>query len=660
MSTPPSPYGAWPSPISARDVFATSTASASPITDGADVYWTEARPADAGRLTLVRRRAGATEDVSLPGHNVRSRLHEYGGGSHAAADGLVLYVEFATQQVWRVAPGEEPRPITPPSDGLVRLAAFAIDHRRGVAYCVREDQRDTALEPVTSLVRISLDGPNHDLGTVLVAGRERPRALTSDEQADVESPPDFVLDPALSPDGARLAWVTWNHPNMPWDGSWLRVGELDAAGDLVSHRLVAGAEDAAVEPAVWLDDHRITFVSHESGWGNHVVADLTADLVVRAHAEEVDYGAPRWQAGMSAYAGLPDGRIATVRVVDGADELALLDPATGEATQVPTSATAIAGLHVVDAGHVVAHTGRPDAPATVSLIDLADGTTTPLAPAEDDPDPAWVSLPTSVWWDSPAGEPTQGFLYPPANPDMVPPEGARPPLIVSLHGGPSGRATPVYTAQRAYWTSRGFAVLDVNYGGSTGFGTAYRCRLEGQWGVVDVRDAVAGVRHLADAGLIDPERTVIRGGSAGGFSVLAALTSSDVFRAGASYFGISDLVTLVEDTHKFESRYPQRLIAPWPEGREVYVERSPLTHVDRLAVPLILLQGDDDRVVPPAQAELMARVLRDKGLPHELVMYAGEGHGFRDPATNIDALERELAFYQRVFRLVSDVSPAGS
>lgn len=656
------PAGAWPSPITARDVYAGRVERSAPTTDGDDEYWTESRPEAAGRVALVRRRAGAVAEVSLPTHSVRSRLHEYGGGSYAVHDGLVLYSDFATQQVWRVRDGEDPRALTPASDAEVRFAAFWIDPGRGVAFCVREDQRDPALEPVTSLVRLDLEGPNDDFGTVVVAGRERPRDVGAELPADVDSPPDFVLDPVLSPGGRRLAWVSWNHPSMPFDGTWLRVGDLDDTGDLTTSVVLAGDPETCVEPASWLDDDRLVFVSHASGWGNLHLADLSgaAPQVRPVHREDVDHGARPWQARERTTAVLPDGRVVTRRTVDGTGSLAVLDPGSGTTTAVPSPVTYVRDIWPVDADHVLASAAFADRGSAVVRIDLRDGTTTPLVPGEEDPDPAWVSIPRSVWWDGTDGERTQGFLYPPTNPDASLADGERPPLVVELHGGPTGMSPPHYAPSTAFWTSRGFAVLDVNYGGSTGFGEAYRRRLDGRWGIVDVQDAVSGVRHLAAEGLADPDRAVIRGGSAGGYSVLAALTSSDVFTAGASYFGISDLVTLVEDTHKLESRYPHRLIAPWPAGRDVYVERSPLTHVDRLAVPLILFQGTDDRVVPPEQARLMAAVLAEKGLPHELVMFEGEGHGFRDPENNSRALETELAFYLRVFGLGDGVTPPGS
>lgn len=653
-------YGAWPSPLSASEVYRGSVNRLAPRATGGTAYWLEARPGDAGRLTLVRDRGNGPEDVSLPGHNVRTRFHEYGGGEHAATrlpDGrdLVLYVAFGTQQVWRVADGEEPRPITPASEGAVRYAGFLIDLRRGAVLALREDQRDASVEPVTSLVRLDLDGPNDDFGLELVAGRRRPVG-GPEEPADVSSPPDFVLDPVLSPDGTRLAWLSWNHPNMAWDGTWLRVARLDEAGtSLRDEIVVAGGLDEAIEQPRWLDPERLLFLSDRTGWSNFHEASLAgSEPAVRVVTEvEVEFGLPRWVPRMSSYDLLPDGRVVTTVAVEGSLRPALLDLGTGRYSVVPSEATYVREAHALDARRVLALVARPTAAADVVVLDLDTGAVDPLVPS-DTPHADLASPPEFVEWPvggTSGGETANGFLYAPLNPAATAPPGTRPPLIVTLHGGPTAAATPGYTAERTFWTSRGFAVLDVNYAGSVGFGRAYRQRLEGAWGVAEVDDCVAAVRHLAETGRIDPAKALIRGGSAGGFTTLAALTSSDVFAAGCSLFGISDLGALARDTHKLESRYLWRLVAPWPEGEEVYAARSPLNRLDGLRTPLILLQGSDDRVVPPVQAELLADALREKGLPVALVMFEGEGHGFRDPENKTRALEAELSFYTQVLGL---------
>ena len=664
-------YGAWASPFSARGTVSAGTTRATPVVDGASVWWLEARVADAGRLTLVRGGVGVEPvQVSAPGANVRTAFHEYGGGAVGVGGldgGLALYVDLADHRVHRVdvGPGTdagsgrvgESRPITPAIDGQVRWSCFRIDAARGVAFCLREDQRDSAVEPVTSLVRIDLDGPNEDLGVELVLGKRRPvDAGESSEGGGGDAGPDFVLDPVLSPDGGRIAWLAWDHPNMAWDGTWLWVASVDEAGDLHDARVVAGGESESVEQPRWLSADRLVLLSDRTGWSNLYTLDVSGgdgELVALA-PEEHDFGQPRWTPDQSSYDLLPDDRIVTTRFADGFARVCLLDPTTGEVTEVPTEVTGVFDLRSVGRHHATCRATFADRPADVVTIDLRDGTTRPLAGDADGPDPAWVSTPEAVSWRSSAelggdGATAHGFLYPPTNPEVVAPAGDLPPLIVTLHGGPTAAAPAAYTRSRTFWTSRGFAVLDVNYAGSTGYGRAYRERLAGQWGVAEVADVASGARHLAEQGRVDATKVAITGGSAGGYTTLAALTSTDVFAAGASHFGVSDLAALARDTHKLESRYLDGLVAPWPEGEDVYTARSPIHHVDRLATPLILLQGSEDTVVPPSQAELMFAAVRAKGLPVALVMFEGEGHGFRDPANQARALESELSFYGQVF-----------
>lgn len=649
-------YGAWPSPIAAADVHSSRLVRTMPATDGGTAYWLEVRPDDDGRSTLVRQ---GGEDVSARGHDVRTRFHEYGGGAYAVHDGVVLYVEFSSQRVWRTAAGAEPRPITPECGGRVRFAGFRIDLARGVAFCLREDQRDPGVEPVTSLVRLDLDGPNDDFGVTVVAGRERP-VDGPELPADVDSAPDFVLDPVLSPDGSRIAWLSWNHPNMAWDGTWLRVAALDEAGDLAGRPVVvAGGETEAIEQPAWLEDDRLLFLTDRTGWSGFAVADLSGSepVVGLLTDSPVDHGRPRWTPGTSSYC-LVAGRVVTLRIVEGRSTLALLDPSTGAVSDLPSGLSFVRQLAALDDGTVLVEAHRPDAPPELVLVAVDDGSVRPVFESEP-PDPGLVSEPEMVTWPTTDGSTANGFLYTPANPEVTGPEGSLPPLIVTLHGGPTASAIPGFDLGRAFWTSRGFAVLDVNYAGSVGFGRAYRQRLEGRWGVADVEDVVTGVAHLADVGRIDGSRALIQGGSAGGFTTLVALTSSDAFAAGCSLFGVSDLAALARDTHKLESRYLWRLVAPWPEGAEVYAERSPLNRLDRLRTPLVLLQGTDDRVVPPAQTELLAEALRARGLPVAVVMFEGEGHGFRAPATLVRALEVELSFYAQVLGLPhpEDVEP---
>lgn len=647
-------YGAWPSPVTTAYVYADSTTRGAGRADGEDVLWLATRPEDEGRVTLVRRLPdGEIRDISLPGQNVRTTLHEYGGGDFAVLDGVVVYVVHDGQQVWIARGDEEPRPITAPSDGRVRYGGFCLDLQRRVAFCTREDQRDESMEPVTSLVRLQLDSAADDFGTVVVPGRERPRADggAAELSGDRDNPPDFVLDPVLSPDGTRLAWLTWNHPRMAWDGTYLWVGDLDEAGDLHEPQIVAGSPTESIEQPTWVDADRLVCLSDESGWSRLSVLDLRAPGVgFRELTEDAyDYGIPRWVPDMRAYALLPNGRVVTGRVQDGFRPLVVVDGSADSASPLDLPVTFVRDVDAAADGSVIATVSRANGPQCVVRVDPEAGTLAPLHDVSDDLLERYASPAEPVSWTSSDGATAHGFLYLPKNPEVTAPDDERPPLIVTTHGGPTANAAPAADRARTYWTSRGFAVLDVNYAGSVGFGRAYRERLNGQWGVADVADVATGARHLAATGVVDGARMAIRGGSAGGYLTLAALTQTDVFAAGASLFGIADLSALAADTHKLESRYPWGLIAPWPEGRDVYVERSPLTHADALNVPLLLLQGTEDKVVPPNQAKVMAEALQRKGIPHALVMFEGEGHGFRVPANKQRAIELELSFYGQVF-----------
>ncbi len=647
------PYGSWPSPIDARRTLSGVVRRHDPRADGPDLYWLEARPEDAGRVTLVRRRDGAVEDVSPAGQDVRTRYLEYGGGDYAVRDGIVVWVEGASQRVWRAGPGEEARPLTPETDGTVRWSCFRIDLDRRLAFCLREDSRDPVLEPVTSLVRLDLDGDNADLGTVLVAGKERPAAARSGGAGDLPGP-DFVSDPVLSPGGHRLAWLTWDHPAMPWQRTTLWLGELDADGGLHDVRAVAGGGDDPVESLeqpLWLDDDTLLVLSDRTGWSNlyRLRASAEGEGLVAVTDEPLELGHPRWVPDTRSYALLTDGRVVSGRSRDGFRDLVVVDLGTGAVEEVETGTTYVRDVAVLSATEVAVDASSADAVADLLIVHLPTGRVRPASgqTTAGVPD-GFAALPQPVSWHSTDGAVAHGFLYLPTHPDVQAPPGELPPLLVTLHGGPTACAIPGLSAGRTFWTSRGFAVLDVNYGGSSGYGRAYRERLDGRWGEVDVQDAASGARHLAETGVVDGSRLLITGGSAGGFTTLAAATFTDTFAAGASHFGISDLSALAQDTHKLESRYLDGLVAPWPQGEELYARRSPIHHVDRLATPLILLQGLDDKVVPPAQTEVLAEVLRRRGLPVALVLFEGEGHGFRRLDNQVRALEAELSFYAQV------------
>ncbi len=650
MPTQPTvaPYGTWTSPISAASLTTSGVTLVEPAADGTDVYWLEARPAKAGRVVLVRRTAdGRVQDVTPDPFNARTRVHEYGGGSYAVDRGRIVFANFADQRLYRVdiepdtgAPGE-PRPITPPEQ--LRFGGLVIDPRRDQVYAVREDHRAGG-EPQNTLVRLALDGPNEGGGVLVAAGA------------------DFFSRPSLDPAGRRLAWVRWQHPNMPWDHTELWVADLDDVGDPIGPRRVAAGLEGSITEPVWAPDGRLLLLSDDTGWANLYSLDLPTPMgaadpdPVPLAPLEFEFGQPQWGLGMSSYCVTSAG-IVCMWVADGLHRLGLLDeqglhPISGD----PTSITNVRPY----GDGIVCLTGSAAEPMAVVRVDPAGSGWQVLASATAEaPDHRWVSRPQPVSWTNTDGLTAHGLYYPPTNPDFVAPADDRPPLLVESHGGPTAMFVAAFTPSTQYWTSRGFAVLDVNYGGSTGYGRAYRERLRGSWGIVDVQDCVTGAQAMADRGLADRDRLAIRGGSAGGFTTLAALAFTDVFAAGASHYGVSDLAALATDTHKFESRYLDGLVGPYPQAREVYAERSPIRHTDRLSVPLILLQGADDLVVPPSQAQLMADAVRAKGLPVAVLMFDGEGHGFRRGENIIRAVEAEAWFYAHVFgfELADDVPP---
>jgi dipeptidyl aminopeptidase/acylaminoacyl peptidase len=622
------PHGSWPSPITASSLARGQAGLDEVRIDGTDTYWLESRPWESGRVVLVRHRGdtGGREDAVQAPFNVRSRVHEYGGGAYAVHEGTVVFSHFADNRLYRSAPGEAPSPITP--EDAVRYAGLVLT--KDTLLAVREDHRAGG-EPVNELVRLDPSGPNDDLGQVLVAG------------------PDFVSRPAVAADGSQLAWAQWDHPNMPWDSTTLLRARLTEAG-LVDVRTVAGGEGISVSQPQFGVDGTLWFVSDESGYWNLNRDDEQGTRAV--HTLDADIASPQWVLGLSDYAVIRDDAVLIRFWREGTARLAVLAPRDGTLVELDRPESGFDQL-VTDGTEVALRTASAsDHPQVVRGAVTPDGALDArvLATAsETAPDPAYLSTPQPWSWTNSAGLDAHGFVYPPVNADASAPEGDLPPLLVLVHGGPTSHSEPVHKAQTQYWTSRGFLVLDVNHGGGTAYGRAYRERLKGQWGIVDIDDVVSGVGSLADAGLVDRDRVVIRGGSAGGYTVLRALTASHVFTAGTSYFGISDLAALLVDDHKFESRYTTTLVGPWPEAEAVYRDRSPVHHIADMHGDVLLLQGADDLVVPVAQAQLMADAMRAAGKQVELVVYEGEGHGFRRASTIIDSLERELAFYLGVF-----------
>lgn len=633
-----SSFGSWKSPITSDLIIAESIGLGQIVLDGDAIYWVEVRPSEGGRHVVRRwNPEGDIEDVTPEPFSVRTRVHEYGGGAFTVSRGVVFFTNFAEQRLYRQDPGQEPRPISP--EGAYRYADFIIDSSRGRIICVREDHSDDSSDPVNAVVALPDDG--HGQAWALVAGN------------------DFYAAPRLSPDGSQMAWLTWNHPNMPWDGTELWVADMAEDGSLVAARMVAGGPGESIAQPDWSPEGVLHFVSDRTGWWNlHRLLGNEAEALFPAEAE---FARPQWVFGAATYGFTSDGNLACAYNQRGKWGIGLLDPVSRDFRALDTPYTEMGrGDLKVSGGVVVFEAGSPTHPMSLVRLDLPNRELGVLCQSVAAAiDPGYISRPQPIEFPTERGQTAHAYYYAPQNQDYAPPAGETPPLLVKSHGGPTGAASASQDLQIQYWTSRGFAVVDVNYGGSVGYGREYRKRLDGQWGVVDVEDCVNAARYLVEQGWADERRLAIDGGSAGGFTTLAALTFRDVFAAGASYYGVSDLEALALDTHKFESRYLDRLIGSYPEQRDLYLERSPINFTDQLSCPLILFQGLEDRIVPPNQAEKMFDAVRRKGLPTAYLAFEGEQHGFRRGENIKRALDAELYFYSRVFNfeLAEPVEP---
>ena len=626
------PYGSWSSPIT-LDLVANEGGVVYGYlsVDDEGLYWLESRPQEQGRQALVfHPHGGSPVDVVPAGFNVRSRVHEYGGGAWFRDGSTVYCSNFDDSRLYRIdRPGAEPRPITPepPAAHAWRYADGRVFAGGRLIVCVRESHGDG--EPVNELVVLASDG--------------------SDEPRVVASGRDFYAAPRPSPDGSRLAWLAWDHPHMPFEGTDLCVGDLAHDGTCSNSRRVAGSATESVFQPEWGPDGGLYFVSDRSGWSNLY---LEREGEVRALTEEeVEIGYPQWVFDLSRYAFLDDGRIACLVTREAVDSLEIYD---GMLTRVDIPYTYLSALRS-DGRRVFVVGASPTEPSSVLELDPQTGRYEVLRRSTElEVDDAHLSRPEAVTF---AG--AHGFYYAPKNAEYSGPDDERPPLIVYVHGGPTAHTPPILQLSVQFFTTRGIAVVDVNYGGSTGYGREYRDRLRGEWGVVDIEDSAAAARYLAERGDIDPARVEITGGSAGGYTTLLALAVRDEFAAGTSQFGVADLVTFHEDTHKFESHYDEYLIGPWPAEMAKYRERSPISHADSISRPLLLLQGLDDKVVPPAQSEVIVKALEERGIPHAYIAFAGEGHGFRKAENQKRALAAHMSFLAQVFgfELADDIEP---
>lgn len=627
------PYGAWTSPITTQLITGDSVVLYEVLTEGSDLYWSELRPAEGGRKVIVRRGAdGRTAEVTPKAFNARTRVHEYGGGDFVAAGRSVYFSNFADQRLYRVDPGAAPEPFSPPGPYL--YADGVVDGQRRRIITVREDQAPGEQNAHNTLVALPLgDGAVR----VLVEGA------------------DFYSSPRLSPDGGRLAWLSWNHPNMPWDGTDLWVAPIRPDGSVGEAVHVAGGPEESVFQPEWSPDGVLHFVSDRTEWWNLYRWNEARRQAEALAPMEAEFGRPQWVFRMSTYGFVDAGTIVCAFTSGGVWKLALLDLQKRALDVLEQPYTDLSSV-TPGQGGVYFIGASPTEPQALVRLDLRTHRTEVIRASRHlAVDAGYIALPEAIEFPTEGGRTAHGWFYPPTNRDFSGPPGERPPLIVVSHGGPTSFSPGVLRLEHQYWTSRGFAVVDVNYGGSTGYGRSYRNRLRGQWGVVDVDDCVNAARHLTQQGRVDGSRLAIRGGSAGGYTTLCALAFRQVFRAGASYFGVSDLEAMHRDTHKFESQYDHRLIGSWTAQRALYRERSPIHHADRIRAPVIFFQGLEDKVVPPNQSEMMVDALRRNGVPVAYVAFEGEQHGFRQAATIGRTLEAELYFYGRIFGF----SPAG-
>lgn len=625
MTTSVSPYGSWKSPITADLVGGGEIGLEQLRIDGHDIYWIERRAQEGGRKVIVRRSAiGDLADVTPTGFNARTRVHEYGGGDYAVANRTIIFSNFSDQRLYLQPMDAPARPLTP--IGAQRYADGLLDRRRNLYYTVREDHSGDG-EAVNAVVALDIESVSG--GTVVLSGN------------------DFYASPRLGPDGSQLAWLSWNHPNMPWDGTELWLAQLNGDGSVGERRCIAGGPNESICQPQWSPDGTLHFVSDRTGWWN--LYRWRDNQIEALCPMEAEFGQPQWTFGGSLYGFASERHIVCSYTKNGIDHLATLNTATKTLEDIELPYSAISQVRVA-ANRVVFIAASATVTSAVVALDLATRQFRVLRRSRDSTvDSGYLSDARAIEFPTSHDLTAHGHFYAPKNRDYAGPADENPPLLVMSHGGPTSASSAALKYSIQYWTSRGIAVLDVNYGGSSGYGRAYRERLSGRWGIVDVDDCANGARYLAERGEVDGNRLAIRGGSAGGYTTLCALTFRDVFKAGASHYGISDLEALVKDTHKFESRYCDKLIGPYPGRRDLYLERSPIHFTEKLNCPMIIFQGLEDKVVPPNQAEKMVEAVRAKKLPVAYLTFEGEQHGFRKADNIRRVLEAELYFYSKVF-----------
>ena len=622
------PFGSWKSPITSELIVSQNIGLGGVATDGDDIYWLEIRPTEKGRNVLVKYNPdGEAIELTPASYNVRSRVHEYGGGAFLIAEGTIYFSNFTDGRIYQQTAEKEPQPITP--EGKQRYTDLIIDRTRNRLICICEDHSPEDTEAKNNIITI-------DLATYTIAN------LVSGE--------DFYSSPRLSPDGSHLAWLSWHHPNMPWDSTYLWLAEVNETGSLGKAQLVAGGKNESICEPKWSSDGRLYFSSDRNDWWNIYRRDRDG-TIESLYEMEAEFAYPHWVFGLSTYAFISPERIICAYSQNGSWHLGSINTQTKQFQTIETPYTNIGSLHTTKNGAALFIAGSPTEPTAVVKLDLDTGEKEILKQSGKlNFDSGYLSIPEAISFPTENGLTAYAWYYPPQNKDFSPPEGELPPLLVKSHGGPTAAASVSLNLRIQYWTSRGFGYLDVNYGGSIGYGRQYRQRLEKNWGIVDVDDCVNAAKYLVQQGRVDGDRLVISGGSAGGYTTLAALTFRDTFKAGASYYGVSDLEILARDTHKFESRYLDKLIGAYPAEKDIYEARSPIHFTAQLSCPAIFFQGREDKVVPPNQAEMMFTAIKNKELPVAYVLFADEGHGFRQGENIKKALDSEFYFYSCVFR----------
>jgi dipeptidyl aminopeptidase/acylaminoacyl peptidase len=619
------PYGSWKSPIAADLIVQGTVSLVNVLFNGTDLYWADAHPAEAGRNTVMRKSEnGETVELTPAPFNVRTRVHEYGGAPFFVHESNLYFSNFADNLLYLYKENEGITKIT--ADSNHRYADATLDKERGRLYWVREDHTESDIFAKTTIVAMDLDGSNE---RVIVSGN------------------DFYSNPRISPDGRQLAYLTWNHPNMPWDGTELWLADVNDDGTLSNPKIIAGGANESVLQPVWSPNGELYFVSDRTNWWN--IMRLRGAEVEAVCPLAAEFGSPSWVFGISDYDFINETTLIAAYSQNGAKHLAKIDVETGLLTTLETGFTQFSSIH--SNGSQVAFIAT--SPTQFSQVVLMDASARDLeviaVSSELTLDEHYLSRPEPIEFPTVGNKAAHAIYYGPKNPDFAAPLDELPPLLVHVHGGPTSASSSTLNLSTQYWTSRGFAIVDVNYGGSTGYGREYRDRLKGKWGIVDVEDSANAVRYLIEKGKADPRRVAIAGGSAGGYTTLASLVFTDVYKAGASHFGLSELEVFATETHKFESRYMDSLIGPYPEAKQVYYERSPINFTNQLSCPVIFFQGLEDKIVPPNQAELMVEALKKKQLPVAYVAFEGEGHGFRMAENIKRSLDGEFYFYSKVF-----------